>query len=123
MSQGDSFLGERDCGEALRPGESTRGSSRAYFWLDGTRQNNNGLISKLVKQDTKKYIIVGLGYKRDFADRIIRLSDSLCKLIIAKDFQKPKPSSGGSFHADGVTKLLRDERLFFWIAFETSRSL
>ena len=50
VSQGESFLGERDCGEALRPGESTRGSSQAYFWLDGTRQNNNGFISKLVKQ-------------------------------------------------------------------------
>jgi len=29
-------------------GESP-GSSQAYFWLDGTRQKENGFISKLVK--------------------------------------------------------------------------
>jgi hypothetical protein len=31
-------------------------------------------------------------------------------------FRKPKPCSDRSFHANGVTKLLGDGRLFFWIA-------
>jgi len=31
-------------------------------------------------------------------------------------FQKPKPCSDRSLHANGVTQLLGDGRLFFWIA-------
>jgi hypothetical protein len=31
-------------------------------------------------------------------------------------FRKPKPCSDRSLHADGVTQLLGDGRLFFWIA-------
>ena len=31
-------------------------------------------------------------------------------------FRKPKPCSGRSLHANGVTQLLGDGRLFFWIA-------
>ena len=31
-------------------GRIPSGSSQAYFWIDGTRQKENGFISKLVKK-------------------------------------------------------------------------
>ena len=38
------------------------------------------------------------------------------RLFTTLAFQKPKPCSDRSFHANGVTQLLGDGRLFFWIA-------
>ena len=38
------------------------------------------------------------------------------RLFTTLAFQKPKPCSDGSLHANGVTQLLGDGRLFFWIA-------
>jgi len=38
------------------------------------------------------------------------------RLFTTLAFQKPKPCSDRSLHANGVTQLLGDGRLFFWIA-------